>query len=327
MSRIRIIKTNRRNIQRESITKSQMSAEGIKALEQLDECINTDSPALIKFLVGRFRAMQDIISYEDLRDAFLSGNLDESKIDEWRQAYSQLITDIILPAWRESMDQASINQEDLKDFKWDNFSDNVKRFTQTRTADLITKVTDQQKDAIASLTERVTTGEFTADELAKAIRPTIGLNAPQQKANANYYAHVKAQLTKDNPKITEAEAESKAREAALKYAEKQQRYRAQMIAENEIALAYKTGVQEAMHQAVDQGVMKLNVKTWVTAGTELVCEECGALNGITIKLDDHFRIGGFITHHDGYYTIEGGRETEVDGHAHVKCKCACTYHY
>lgn len=322
MSRIRIKKTNRRKIQREMITKSQQGPVGAKALDLLDVYINNESPKLIKLLAGRFSGLKDAVSYEDLRDALLSGELDESMLEEWRQEYSKIITDVILPTWRKAMDQAAINQDDLKDFKWDNYNDRVKLFTQQRTADLVTSVTEQQKDAIKALTERVTTGELTADELARVIRPTVGLNASQSRANVRYYETMRNKLEQTMEKDV---AEKKAREAALKYSEKQSRYRAKMIAETEIAMAYKTGVQESMHQAMDQGVVDLRTKTWITAGNELVCPECGALNGITIKIDDDFHIGGNITHHDGYCTIEGGRVAEADGHAHPNCKCACIY--
>lgn len=324
MSRIRIKKTNRNKIKQESITKSRYSAAGLKALAQLDAYINRASPELITFLAGKFRSMENVIAYEDLREAFMSGELTEAKMEDWRQAYSAIITETILPAWREAMDQAALDQADLIEFKWDNFSDRIKLFTQQRTADLVTVVTDGQKDAIAALTERVTTGEFTAPELAKAIRPTVGLNLPQQRANLNYYETMKAQYEET---MSKAAAETKAREAALKYAEKQHRYRAKMIAETEIAMAYKTGVQEAMHQARDQGVIELNTKTWVTAGNELVCPECGKLNGVTIQVDRQFHIGGYVVQVDNELAMEGGRVAEMDGHAHPNCKCACTYNY
>ncbi len=322
MSRIRIKKTNRRKVQREMIAKSNQSAEGLKALLQLENYIDKESPKLIKVLVGRFRSMQNVITYEDLRDAILSGELTDEMLDDWQQEYSQIITDVILPVWRKSAKQAVINQDDLKDFKSSNYGDRVKQFTQKRTADLVTSVTKQQKDAIKALTERVTTGELTADELARAIRPTIGLNAPQMKANIRYYENMKARLSE----TMESElAEKRAREAAIKYAERQHRYRAKTIAETEIAIAYKTGVQDTIYQAMDQGVVDLETKTWVTAGNELVCEECGPLDGVTIKIEDNFRIGGTISHHEGYSTITGGRLAEVDGHAHPNCKCACIY--
>ncbi|MGI6498021.1 MAG: hypothetical protein ACOX0U_04255 [Oscillospiraceae bacterium] len=40
------------------------------------------------------------------------------------------------------------------------------------------------------MVEHAFSGDFTVDELARAIRATVGLNKAQAKANLNYYQHM-----------------------------------------------------------------------------------------------------------------------------------------
>lgn len=84
-----------------------------------------------------------------------------------------------------------------------------------------------------------TTG-ISVDDLAVMIRPTIGLNARQAEANLRYHNAVKTRYMELNGKpghgsYSQARIERIARESAIKYAAKQHRYRAQMIARYELA--------------------------------------------------------------------------------------------
>ena len=91
--------------------------------------------------------------------------------------------------------------------------------------------------------------------------------------------------------MTEASAAKKAQEAALKYAARQHRARADMIANTELAFAYNRGENMSIRNAMREGLMGACVKVWRTAGSERVCPKCGALNGKEIGFDESFDIG------------------------------------
>ena len=102
----------------------------------------------------------------------------------------------------------------------------IQNWTATHGAEWVTNISDDQREAITSMIDRATTGAWTGDELARAIRPLIGLTKPQALANLNYYEHLKATLLANNPTMKEATAAKAARDAAAKYAAKQHRQRA-----------------------------------------------------------------------------------------------------
>jgi SPP1 gp7 family putative phage head morphogenesis protein len=148
---------------------------------------------------------------------------------------------------------------------------------------------------------------MTADGLAHLIRPVIGLTKPQAVANYNYYSLVKTNLLKENPNMRIATAESRAREAAARYAGQQHRYRAMMIARTELASAYNHGMYSDIRYAQEQGLLGDVVKVWVTAGDDRVCPICKALDGEKASMNDMFSNGEFIPP------------------AHPHCRCGIEY--
>lgn len=108
--------------------------------------------------------------------------------------------------------------------------------------------------------------------------------------------------------------ERKAREAASKYAERQQRYRAETIARSEIAQAYNHGADAFVREAVTAGNLPEMEKEWSTALNGHVCASCAALEGAKIGMDDEFK------------TVSGRREiTTSIPPLHPRCKCAVKY--
>ena len=108
--------------------------------------------------------------------------------------------------------------------------------------------------------------------------------------------------------------ERKAREAASKYAERQQRYRAETIVRSEIAQAYNRGADAFVREAVTAGNLPEMEKEWSTALDGHVCASCAALEGTKIGMDDEFE------------TVSGRREiTTSIPPLHPRCKCAVKY--
>lgn len=181
---------------------------------------------------------------------------------------------------------------------------------------VVTNISTEQKNAVSALIARAYSKGESAEELSRAIRPCIGLAQRQAIANANYYDHVKDSLLKNNPGMKEATAAKKAQEAAAKYAAQQHRYRANMIAETEMAFAYQHGEYEAVKMAQAQGLMGVVEKVWSTAYDDGVCDICNGLEGQTIGIDDdfNFKLNKLL--------FGGQRLTPP---AHPQCRCAVEY--
>lgn len=155
----------------------------------------------------------------------------------------------------------------------------------------------------------------TVDELARLIRPCIGLTEGQAKANARYYDSIVANLRKEHPRMKIESIRNKARDAALKYAERQHRERAFTIAQTESAFAYNRGADEGIRQAQAEGYLGIVKKRWSTSGDNSVCEICASLEGMEIDMDAEFDFKGKVLF----------RGHKLLPPAHPRCACAIEY--
>jgi SPP1 gp7 family putative phage head morphogenesis protein len=87
-----------------------------------------------------------------------------------------------------------------------------------------------------------------------------------------------------------ATADKRAREAAMRYAHRQERERAFCIARTELASAYNHGAYNATKDAQEKGYIGDCKKTWLTADDERVCPICGGLDGESVNMDAKFSI-------------------------------------
>jgi hypothetical protein len=189
------------------------------------------------------------------------------------------------------------------------------KWIEERGAKWVTGITEETRVAMQAMIRASATGQYTVDELARAIRPLIGLNRPQAQANLRYYNTFKANLLENNPTMRESTAEKRAREAALKYQQRQLMQRANMIAETELAAAYSAGNREFVREAVGKGLLGRGVWVWDTAADEAVCQTCGALNGAKSNDDGQYSVGGTLV------TFRMGNHPP----AHPRCRCAEHY--
>ena len=184
-----------------------------------------------------------------------------------------------------------------------------------RGANFVTVCTEEQQDAIAALLTKKMRDGHTVDELARMIRPCIGLTEGQAAANARYYDSIVETLKKEHPRMKAESIRKKAREAAQKYAEKQHRERAFTIAQTESAFAYNRGADYGIRQAQEQGYLGMMKKRWSTSGDDAVCTICSALEGTEIDMDSEFNFGGRVLF-PGHHMLPP---------AHPRCACAVEY--
>lgn len=286
----------------------QKTANKDRVLRLLRSYVDENSPGLVKFLVNMWRSQGNAITYKELREAILAGEINAKWLEDWMQDYSRVITKHLYPAWLEAMNAAAAELEKKHPGWYFNpMAEGVRTWTNTHTAELITQVTTTQFEGLRAVVQRAAVLEdMSVDELARVIRPMIGLTKPQAEANLRYFEKLKASGVP--PK--------RARELSAKYAARQHRYRAMSIARNELAEAYSAGAHEGTKQAIEAGYLPQMVKVWSTSLDEFrMCDACRALEGTIVGMDEDFV----------YESKTGRRTTALRPPLHVQCMCAVQY--
>lgn len=283
-------------------------------LRRLNSFLNRSSPELVEVLYRLFQDQQNAVTYKELREAAINGYEDE--ILQWQNDYAKFVNEKMYPIWKQAMQAgASMTEGRIADFVFDNSDRMVTQWLNQHGADFITNVGTETRNAVKAILYKGQIEGWSSAEMARYIRPCVGLTRPDAEANAKYQKKIYDTLLKNNPRIKPEDAAKRAHEAALKYAGKQHRRRADMIANTELAYAYNRGTHESVRQAMRDGLMGTCVKVWATAGTERVCPHCMALNGQAVGFEDNFDIKGRVL-------FEGMHETPP---AHPRCRCAIKY--
>ena len=296
------------------LRKRKSSDETEEILRRLDDFLNVESPQLAEWLCSVFQDQQTAVTYKELREAVLNGY--EEQILQWQDDYARLINEYFAPIYLTAMKAGAKAWEEKLGGKLLYDSDNdVQNWIRERTAGLITNIGEETRAAVKMILWKGQQENWTAAQIARHIRPCIGLTQSDAAANARYQQSVYDSLRKAHPRMTEASAAKKAQDAALKYAARQHRARADMIANTELAFAYNRGENMSIRNAMRDGLMGPCVKIWRTAGSERVCPRCGALNGKEIGFDESFDI-------KGKELFPGMHETPP---AHPRCRCVVQY--
>ena len=266
------------------------SEESQRVLDALDAYLegNIDEP--VRWLVRFWQDQAAVMLYRELRELVIGETDPESLFDIWFQDYSKMLSEKMTPVWEQAFLEGWKNnslfcgaEDVISSESW------VRSWIVDHTGDLITNCCNEQVSAIRYLIAEAESLNMSSAETARYIRPTIGLTERQAAANLKYYNSIKERLTTDHPRMKPESIERKAREAASKYAERQQRYRAETIARSEIAQAYNHGADAFVREAVTAGNLPEMEKEWSTALNGHVCASCAALEGAKIGMDDEFK--------------------------------------
>lgn len=269
------------------IRKAKKTKAGKDALTKLNDYLNANTAAPMYWLHDLWSNQQNAITYKELREAIINGYMDEKTLQAWQQDYANFVAVHLAPAWLQAAQAgaAAVQAAATGGWVFDAMADGVNSWVTKHGAEWITAISDDSREAIRALIGAGTTGQYTVDELSRAIRPLIGLTKPQSEANLKYYTQVRDNLLANNPKMKPADAEAKAKEAAMKYAARQHRYRAYTIATTETAFAYNFGYSEYVLQAQAAGYMGDGYLMVDTAADDDVCPICAAMEGKQIPID------------------------------------------
>lgn len=279
------------------------------ALRQLYSFIDINQPKLARFLQHTWREQEKAISYKQIREAILAGEITPAMVESWQQSYSRFVTDYMLPTWQEAFKEAATElKNQYPAFAFDGTAEGVREWNMNNAARFVTNSTTDQikglKAAIRRATDLAEAG-MNVDELSRVVRPMVGLTARQTRKVLNYYQSL----------IDNGMSKEKAREKSIIESARQHRYRGQMIARTELAFSYNQGQFLAVKQAQEQNLMGKCKKVWVTADTERTCSTCNALDGKEIEMDEDFDI----------QTNLKGDLIKRCPPAHPHCMCATNY--
>lgn len=253
-------------------------------LARLSDFIDYESPELGTFLYRMWEDEGKAITYKELREAILDGSLSLDYLRDWQQDYSRFINEAYRPCVERAIAQAAA---DLRTEYGVNFHDpmfpKVDNFIDTRGGQLIREVTTEQYTAINQLVRQAAiTNTMTVDQLARAIRPCVGLTRRQAMTTKRFYDSL----------IEDGYSHKRAHERQLVYAAKVHRRRAALIAQTEMAYAYSAGWHATVQQNVEDGILPPDTrKVWLTAADEKVCGTCGGMEGETVLWNEPFSNG------------------------------------
>lgn len=278
-----------------------------EALEKLRRFVEGEEPGLALFLARDMGDLAQAVTYRELIDLVLAGKLTEPVLAKWRQMYAVVVSQRLSPAWTAAAQAAGAETESLfPGFRFDPWHSALAQWGQRHAAELVTNSTAEMRQGIRAALQAGGWGKnLGTDELARVIRPVIGLHKPQVRANQNYYKNL----------VENGMPPAKAQEKALLYAARQHRYRAHMVARTELAFGYNEAEDQAVRQAQAAGYMGEAVKEWCTADTERTCPCCSALDGLQVGMDEVFPYAGST-----------GKRGPVDKPpAHPHCMCGVLY--
>lgn len=269
-------------------------------LERLDRFIDRESPHMSKFLYRMWEDQQDAITYRELREAILNGELSTEYLEIWQQDYSFYLSDCYGPLAQKAIEAAKDDLVAMYGVElYDPVMGAMDEYISTHGAKLIREISIKQFNAINTLVRQAAmTSTLTVDELARSIRPCIGLTERQTAQVKRFYD----QLREDGV------PRKKAQSRQLSYAAKLHRRRAASIAQTEMATAYNHATQKSVEDSIKHGFCgEDSTRYWKTAKDEGVCKICGAVNGETVGMNDNFSNGFFAPP------------------AHPVCRCALGY--
>ena len=274
-------------------------------LRILRSFLDTNEPGLARILMSTWQAQGNAITYKEIREAILRGDIDPKWLDDWMQDYSKLVEKYMRPAWEKAIAAGFTSKaQQYPAFYFNPMADGVRNWVADHAASFVTNVSTAQIEGLRSVIQRASLIEtMTVDELSRVIRPMVGLTKQQTNAVMNYYEKLRENGV--TPK--------RAREMAIKDAARRHRERAYSVARTELATAFNSGAHDGTKQAQERGYMGRAVKVWCAAEDERMCPYCGAMDGKEVDMDDEF---------DG---ISSSWSTRLHPPAHPGCRCAVLY--
>jgi len=276
----------------------------LTALAALRRHLDAEEPRFMRLVRGLWKAQAAAVTPKMAEWALSTMDLPVALADEWFALAVEFWEERLAPEIGKAAQAAGdrmarrVNEARKQAFMFDPTQAAVVRWMTENGADLIRELSATQTAGInALLHHQVFMGITSPAQAAQMIKPMVGLLRRETLAVARYRAEL----------ITQGAAAGKIETAVVKYAAYLHRARAERIARTELANAYNHGQLESIKQARAGGYLADVEKTWETADDERTCDDCAALDGETVGVDENF---------------SNGQESPT---AHPGCRCSMTY--
>lgn len=194
---------------------------------------------------------------------------------EWEEASSLLVERVGIAEWKEHKLGDAFTVDNPHTIEW----------LKTHGSELVTSVSAETRMGIRATMQRGFAQHKTVDEIARSVRPLIGIRPDQHRAVVAYQNRL------GQTGYTAAQVEEKA-EA---YSRKLLAQRAKLIARTEVQDAQNAGNMQSWLVARDEGlILPETVRVWIAGKTDRTCPLCMALQGATATLEGSFSAGGDV---------------------------------
>lgn len=300
------------------VKKRSKSGNAQEVLDRLNSFLTDEMEGPAEIMCGFWKEQQNAISYQELREAVLTGDITEETYQAWSNDYAALVKERFNGIWESAIAKGSTSQpimDKIADsFVFNTQSPGILEWIADRGATLVTNSTLVQTEAIRALLEERIRERYGVDELARLIRPCVGLTVPQTQSARKFYDRAVEKLIKDHPRMSDENIRKNALKSTSVYAERLHRQRAVTIARTELASAYNHGADLGIRQAQADYLIGTCIKKWSTALNENVCPTCEALEGTEAGMDEEFFSGAKVSYTNGMFPP-----------AHPSCACAVEY--
>lgn len=267
-------------------------------------------PKVMREFVAAVSQVQDGTRIAAVREALERGDVDAAvESVPWKALGEPYIKSQLVKHLRDAYEKAgalTARNIPVDDDNFDVLNPRVVETLQTRGNDLLQTLADENKTVLRAqwrrfqqrgIFETIGTGieaGGSAQDLAKLVKPLIGLTEREAEAVLNY---------RDNLILDGATGIAKEVE---NYSAKLLQARAMRIARTETAIAVNRGQHEAWQQYIDRGLFEPNEleREWVAVGDS--CDLCLPLDGVRVGFDEPFPDGA------------------EPGEIHPSCRCSTT---
>ncbi len=255
-----------------------------QTLNDLDAYLSGLDSKPVEWLVREVKRWGEF-SYSELEEIIAAGRLNE--LIDWQARYADVINQTFAPMWLAAIESASKKATQGK-IILDDSDEYVKAWIKSHGGELITRLSEESRKAVAMVILLGQSEHLAPKEIARQVRPLIGLTERQAAANLAYRDKIYQRLKENGQSAPQAA--SAADKAATRYAAKQHRFRAETIVHTELAFAYNRGAHMGVSQAISNGLMGRCAMIWSTAGTNRVCGRCLALKDTVVGYTDELGV-------------------------------------
>lgn len=237
-------------------------------------------------------AVRDALETKNINNVIDSFPLDETArtLGQTTEVFGRTITDNIGKGLPLKMGMAGrFDFTDPRSIEW----------ATKQSAELVTYVTNTTREVIRMTIAEAFTQNITVQDTARRLRNLIGLNERQSFGYQKFLNNLDEQIRAGTITV------SQSRIMADRQYKRLIKYRAQMIARQEILMAENNGRYLGFTQAVEQGwAHPKSMKRWSTSTDERTCDICMPMNGKSAVWNEPYPNGVFTPP------------------AHIMCRCS-----